>query len=242
MEEIMSDNMAIWNKFSRPPKEALREIKAGRLSGMTDVNPQWRLEAMTETFGPVGIGWTYTIEKLWYEPVNEGQTLAFALVNVKVNYGGTWSEAIPGIGGSMLVTKEKSGLHASDEGYKMAVTDALSVALKALGVGADIYRGRWDGSKYKNTPQESKPAKEVVAEYVEEAQKVFDPANIPTTADLQKEMSEYFIQRFGSDAAIEFEKMTNKAFSDPFSIKVEKNVILCYKKFQEYKEASNAKH
>jgi len=49
----------------------------------------------------------------------------------------------------MLVTKESKGLHSSDEGFKMAVTDALSTAMKLLGVGADIYSGMWDGTKYK---------------------------------------------------------------------------------------------
>jgi hypothetical protein len=31
----------------------------------------------------------------------------------------------------------------------MALTDALSVAFKALGVAADIYAGQWDGKTYK---------------------------------------------------------------------------------------------
>lgn len=30
----------------------------------------------------------------------------------------------------------------------MAMTDALSVAFKAVGVAADIYLGNYDGSKY----------------------------------------------------------------------------------------------
>ncbi len=60
-----------------------------------------------------------------------------------------WSSPIPGIGGSMLVAKEQSGLHTSDEAYKMAITDALSVAMKMLGVAADIYAGLWDGAEYK---------------------------------------------------------------------------------------------
>jgi hypothetical protein len=68
--------------------------------------------------------------------------------------GGEWSEGIPGVGGSKLVEKEfskeqqKEVLYANDEGYKMATTDALSVALKMLGVGADVYEGRWDGERY----------------------------------------------------------------------------------------------
>ena len=34
---------------------------------------------------------------------------------------------------------ESKGAYVSDECYKMALTDALSVAMKALGVAADVY-------------------------------------------------------------------------------------------------------
>jgi len=52
----------------------------------------------------------------------------------------------------MLVENESKGPHTSDEAYKMALTDALSVAMKALGVAADIYLGMWDGSKFRDEP------------------------------------------------------------------------------------------
>jgi len=70
-----------------------------------------------------------------------------------------WSDAIPAIGGSVLVSKESAGLHASDEGYKMAITDALGTAMKMLGVAADIYAGLWDGTKYKDAV-ETTPVKD----------------------------------------------------------------------------------
>lgn len=53
-----------------------------------------------------------------------------------------WSDPIPGIGGSFLIAQEKSGLHADDEAWKKAYTDAISVACKALGIGASVY---WNG-------------------------------------------------------------------------------------------------
>lgn len=149
----MPDNMAIWNSVNKPPASALKTIKGGRLKGMTDVNPQWRYQAMTEQFGPCGFGWRYEITKLWNEPTTDGQVLAFATVNVFVkSTDGQWGEPIPGIGGSAMVAKESAGPRGSDECYKMAVTDALSVALKMLGVAADIYAGLWDGSKYRELP------------------------------------------------------------------------------------------
>jgi hypothetical protein len=141
-------NLDIWDKFSMPPEWALRRISGGRLNGKTDINPQWRMRAMTEAFGPCGIGWKYTIDKLWSEPGADGQVMAMALVSVCLKSGENWSEPIHGIGGSMLVEKESRGLYTSDEGYKMAVTDALSVAFKALGVAADIYQGDAWQSKY----------------------------------------------------------------------------------------------
>ena len=50
-----------------------------------------------------------------------------------------WSKPIVGVGGSMFIAKEKSGPYTSDEAYKMALTDAISVSCKALGIAADIY-------------------------------------------------------------------------------------------------------
>lgn len=148
-KEFEDNKMYFWGKVKQPPATALKPIQAGRLKGKTDINPQWRYQVLTETLGPCGIGWKYNIEKLWNEPGAEDQVFAFALVSLYIRKSDVeWSAPIPGIGGSMLVTKEKSGMHSSDEGYKMAVTDALSVACKMLGVAADIYLGRWMGTDY----------------------------------------------------------------------------------------------
>ena len=46
---------------------------------------------------------------------------------------------LQGTGGSSEVSMESKGAYVSDECYKMALTDALSVAMKALGVAADVY-------------------------------------------------------------------------------------------------------
>lgn len=145
-----------YKSLSQPPATALRQITAGNLKGKTDINPQWRYEAMTEKFGLVGIGWKYEIQKLWTENGAKGEVMAFAQVAVFIRNADTkeWSDPIVGIGGSKLVNAFNEGLRSNDEGYKMAVTDAFSTSLKMLGVAADIYAGRWDGSKYKDTPQE----------------------------------------------------------------------------------------
>jgi len=145
------EKMKYYDALRQPPPEALKQIQGGRIGGKTDINPQWRYKAVTEQFGPCGVGWKYNIEKLWLEPA-EGEVCAFAQISLFIKVDGEWSEAIPGVGGSMLVAKESKGPYVSDEAYKMAITDALSVAMKMIGVAADIYAGLWDGTKYKDQP------------------------------------------------------------------------------------------
>ena len=163
-------NRRIWDKVHKPDPTSLKTIGGGRIKGMTDINPQWRLQAATEVFGPCGIGWWYTIKELWTVPGSDGQVMAFARVDVFYRDGESISQPVEGIGGSMMITNESKKeqqadgttkyvpyQYTNDECYKMAVTDALSVAFKALGFGAEIYAGRWDGSKYLEKPKPPEP-------------------------------------------------------------------------------------
>jgi len=135
---------------------------------MTDINPQWRLQMMTEHFGPIGSGWYYEMVDRWteqgsplpaVEPSDSAELMCFVSINLYVKQGDEWSKPIFGLGGSKLIEKEKNHFYNNDEGYKMALTDALSVAMKELGVAADIYAGLWDGSKYADAePKENSPA------------------------------------------------------------------------------------
>jgi len=149
----MAEKMEVWNALKTPPASALKKIGGGRLKGMTDISPQWRYQIMTEQFGMCGVGWKYDIVRTWSELGSDGQIFAFAEIKLYIMDSAVWSDAIPGVGGSMLVEKETKGMHSSDEGYKMAITDALSVAMKMIGVAADIYMGLSD-SKYKSTPRD----------------------------------------------------------------------------------------
>ena len=152
---MSNTNLGLWNKFRVVPTEAQKTISGGRLNGKTDINPVWRMKALTDFFGPVGNGWKYEIvEKRIIEGAN-GEMAAFVDINLYYKLGGEWSEPIPGTGGSMLIAKERNGLYTSDECFKMALTDAISVACKALGIAADIY-WQTDPSKYDKKP-EGKP-------------------------------------------------------------------------------------
>lgn len=136
------DNMDLYNAFREVPDKAIKPITAGRLKGMSDINPMWRIQRLTEKFGPCGVGWWYDIteKKLVTDDITK-QIAAF--VDIQLYFvdpeTGTLSHGIPGTGGASFVAQERNGPYLSDECFKMALTDALSVAAKALGLGADVY-------------------------------------------------------------------------------------------------------
>lgn len=143
-EELVAKNLAIYERARIVPESAIKPIVNGRLKGKSDINPVYRIKRMTEIFGPCGIGWRYEIVKQWLETYgNEVKT--FTHINLYIKWDGEWSEAIPGIGGAAFVSMESKGAYVSDECYKMSLTDALSVSMKALGVAADIYYAK-DGN------------------------------------------------------------------------------------------------
>lgn len=141
------DNMTIYDAVRSVPPEAIKQIAAGRLKGMSDINPMWRLKRLTEVFGACGFGWKYEITRQWLETGADNEIKGFCNINLYVKVDDKWSEAIPGTGGSSLTTVERNGAYVSDEVYKMALTDALSVACKALGMAADVYYAN-DRTKY----------------------------------------------------------------------------------------------
>lgn len=141
-------NMELYEKVRKCPDNALRQIQAGRLKGKSDINPMWRIKALTENFGACGIGWYYEITRQWLETGAGGEISAFCNINLYIKVDNEWSKPIPGTGGSAYIAKESKGLYTSDECYKMALTDAISVACKALGFASDVYWNADGQTKY----------------------------------------------------------------------------------------------
>ena len=161
--EKEKENLKIYNAISKVPKEAQKKITGGRLSGMTDIKPMWRIEKLTEMFGVCGFGWKAPIKNKEIIEGANGEKIAIVDIDLYIKIDGEWSEAIEGTGGSSFIAKEKNGLYTSDECFKMAYTDAISVACKSLGMGAEIY---WGDSKYQTKEEPTiEEAKEYVLEF-----------------------------------------------------------------------------
>ena len=152
------ENLTIYNQLKSVPKEFLKTIGAGRLKGMSDIKPQWRILKLTETFGACGFGWKIQNLRFDYRNVENEVVVNCYLEFLYKNSNNEWSEPIPGVGGSNFSTfenktnydtqRKERTLYVSDEAEKMAYTDAISVATKMIGLAGDIYIGH--GGKYDN--------------------------------------------------------------------------------------------
>jgi hypothetical protein len=146
-----SENTKLWDELRRVPPDQLKGFsRAGGFKG-TAIKPMWSFHKMTEVFGPVGTGWTVSEPAFHVVPGDNKEVLVFCTVAVTAG-----KNFFHGVGGDKIVKyipaneqyKRAERWENDDEAFKKAYTDALTNALKLLGVGADIHMGLWDGNKY----------------------------------------------------------------------------------------------
>ena len=144
-----SDNLHIYRQVRSVPEDAQKPFESSWGKKLTEINGMWRIQKLTELFGPCGEGWFTEVTRQERVDFPNGEVCVFTDINLylKDTKTGRWSKPIRGTGGNRLVLKNADGLFIDDEAYKKAYTDALGIACKALGFGADIYWGRND-SKY----------------------------------------------------------------------------------------------
>jgi hypothetical protein len=144
----MTDNLRHWHALGKTdPAQTKPFRRQGGFAG-TAVKPIYTEHKMTEHFGPCGIGWGMDKPEFQIQPANN-EMLVFCTLRVWYKDGDQRGE-LYGVGGDKIVATQKSGPFVNDEALKAAFTDALSNALKHLGVSADVHMGRFDDHKYVN--------------------------------------------------------------------------------------------
>lgn len=165
------DNLELYNRFAQPPENALKPFNNGKFSG-TDINPMWRIKALTEAFGACGTGWYTDIVRMWREDTEDGTSTVYCHIKLFYRTADGWSAPVTGIGGNTLMRKTKSGSATTDEAYKMAYTDAVGIACKALGIGANIW---WQEARTKYTANNQPQQQPTVTKSETVAPKAFNP-------------------------------------------------------------------
>jgi hypothetical protein len=136
----------LWDRLGKTdPKHTKSFQRSGGFKG-TAIKPMFSYRRMTEEFGPCGQGWG--INEPSFQVVHaEGEILVYCTVSI---WHGTKENVVFGVGGDKCLAKFSSGAKTDDEAFKKSFTDAVTNALKLIGVGADIHMGMFDDSKYVN--------------------------------------------------------------------------------------------
>lgn len=144
---MSSDNTKLWDILGRTDPAATKGFTRGGGFKGTAIKPVWSFKRMTEEFGPCGTGWGIGAPEFQVLPGSDGETLVYCTTSI-------WYEKkeqiVWGVGGDKVIAKFSSGPKSDDEAFKKAYTDAITNALKFIGVGADVHMGRFDDSKYVN--------------------------------------------------------------------------------------------
>lgn len=144
-------NTRLWDKLGKTDPSATKAFtRAGGFKG-TAIRPMWAFKRMTEEFGPCGIGWGVNEPSFQVVPGSEGEVLVYCTVSVwcaESLDSNSINTPVFGVGGDKVVTKDRNGLRSDDEAFKKAYTDAITNALKLIGVGADVHMGLFDDNKY----------------------------------------------------------------------------------------------
>lgn len=142
-----SDNLRHWGVLGQTdPAHTKPFTRPGGFKG-TAIKPIWTEKRMTGHFGPCGIGWGMGQPEFQLVPAGE-EIMVYSTVRLwYVDAGGVIGECW-GVGGDKVRSQQPRGLSNNDEAFKSAYTDALSNAMKHLGVGADVHMGLFDDNKY----------------------------------------------------------------------------------------------
>ena len=143
-------NMELWDKLkTTDPAHTKKFKRAGGFSG-TSVRPIYMVSKMTEVFGPAGKGWGMTEPRFEVVPTGE-HIMVYCTVSV---WHGTQEQKVYGVGGDTVLGKNKYGPYVDDEAFKKAYTDAMSNAMKQIGMAADVHMGQHDDDKYVSSVKE----------------------------------------------------------------------------------------
>jgi len=143
----MTENLALWKMVEVTPTAHVKEITGKSYKGNSP-KPHYLIHKATETFGPCGIGWGFTIEDERIEEGAGGEKLHIARVKVWYEWNGKRG-TVEHIGGTQFSGVRSTGKAFTDEDApKKSVTDALVKALSLIGFAGDIFMGRYDDSKY----------------------------------------------------------------------------------------------
>lgn len=138
----MTDNLQIWNRFADIDPKFTKPITGKPYKG-TSPNPHYVIKCLTEMFGPVGVGFGWDVVAEGFQPMGD-ELLHWCRIRFWHGDG----RGFDAYGQTKAVMKTRNGIMTDEDAPKKSLTDAITKAAAQVGVGANIFLGRWDDNKY----------------------------------------------------------------------------------------------
>ena len=149
MTTTIKTNMDIWKTLGRTNPKYTKPFQKFGGKTLTTIDPMYQIMMMTDTFGPVGVGWSYHVNYTYTDKC------VFAEVTIRycVRKGDSnpWYKYGP-VSSVQALYKKNGGL--DDEAPKKAMTDAMTKAFSHLGMSADVFLGLFNSNKYIESTKE----------------------------------------------------------------------------------------
>ena len=143
MTTTIKTNMDIWKTLGRTNPKYTKPFQKFGGKTLTTIDPMYQIMMMTDTFGPVGVGWSYHVNYTYTDKcVFAEVTIIYC---VRKGDSNPWYKYGP-VSSVQALYKKNGGL--DDEAPKKAMTDAMTKAFSHLGMSADVFLGLFDSSKY----------------------------------------------------------------------------------------------
>lgn len=149
-------NMLIWSQVEKTDPSATKDATVSGQK-ITSIKGHYMVKRATEIFGPVGIGWGWSVIEERFDKGGEirkdtgevignevGHTVRIRLWFMQDGQRGEVEQ----YGCTPFAYKSKWGVTTDTEAPKKSLTDAIKKALSMLGFGADIFMGMFDDQDY----------------------------------------------------------------------------------------------
>ncbi len=150
---MSNTNLRIWDAVSKTDPSHTKPVEFGSRK-FTSIDAHWQVMQATKQFGPVGVGWGYTVDHS-FERLTDTMVLAVADVTLwyredeKAAQYGPIRGTCEVYGPKTYKGKAIPGEFVTDEDApKKAMTDALTKGLSHLGFSADVFLKLFDDNRY----------------------------------------------------------------------------------------------
>lgn len=131
-------NLELWESVEKTNPNQTKKVTFGR--AITAIDPYHQIKNATNKFGPVGVGWGWSVERVEYLPTNELGLLIRMWHTEKTNTFDQWGQA------SLYIDKAEK--KKDTDCFKKATTDGVTKCLSLIGFNADVFLGKFEDNKY----------------------------------------------------------------------------------------------